>query len=378
MGSRAHNRSSFARRAVIGAVALAVLASWVPAAGASSPASTKAQLQAARAKLAGLEQRITSEQAAVAASQTKLLSLAAQLHAARTRFDAIQQQLTVTRSSLAATQAEYDAIRARLDARAVTAFMLGPANGIEFVLESTSAANLAARVQFLDSLAAEDGSLSQQVQAAATKLAATKARQSALLSTQASLVTTLSDEETALAATFATQQRDLSDLATARTQLATTVTKLEKQLQAQQLAAALAALGGSSSVSYGSWAGTLLRSLGDGVCRNDLIVVIAWETAERTAASWNPLATTYPMPGATQFNSVGVRNYRSMGQGIQATILTLHTASHGYGEILSGLSGCADPMTTARAINASSWCRGCAGGNYVVDFIPIVEGYFHR
>ena len=154
MGPRAHNRFSFAHRAVIGAVAVAVLAFWVPAAGASSPASTKTQLQAARAKLAGLEHRITSEQAAVAASQAKLLSLAAQLHTARTRFDAIQQQLTVTRSSLAATQAEYDAIRARLDARAVTAFMLGPASGIEFVLESTSAADLAARVQFLDSLAA--------------------------------------------------------------------------------------------------------------------------------------------------------------------------------------------------------------------------------
>src|SRR5713226_10275786 len=82
------------------------------------------------------------------------------------------------------------------------------------------------------------------------------------------------------------------------------------------------------------------------------------------------------MPGSTWFNSVGVRNYRSMGQGIQATILTLRTGSHGYGAILSGLAGCLDPMTTARAINASSWCRGCAGGNYVVDFVPIIEAYF--
>jgi hypothetical protein len=44
----------------------------------------------------------------------------------------------------------------------------------------------------------------------------------------------------------------------------------------------------------------------------------------------------------------------------------------GYGRIVSELSACADAMTTARAINASSWCRGCAGGTYVVGMVPKV------
>ena len=30
-------------------------------------------------------------------------------------------------------------------------------------------------------------------------------------------------------------------------------------------------------------------------------------------------------------------------------------------------------MSTARAINASMWCRGCAGGVYVVNDIAKVE-----
>jgi hypothetical protein len=33
-------------------------------------------------------------------------------------------------------------------------------------------------------------------------------------------------------------------------------------------------------------------------------------------------------------------------------------------------------MTTARAINASSWCRGCAAGTYVTGNIAKVEANF--
>jgi hypothetical protein len=30
-------------------------------------------------------------------------------------------------------------------------------------------------------------------------------------------------------------------------------------------------------------------------------------------------------------------------------------------------------MTTARAINASSWCPGCTGGMYVLNVVPHVD-----
>ena len=76
------------------------------------------------------------------------------------------------------------------------------------------------------------------------------------------------------------------------------------------------------------------------------------------------------------FNSAGVRNYASLGQGIQATIDTLRASGYGYEAILSDLAASADPYTTAGAINASSWCHGCAGGNYVIGLIPAVEAYY--
>ena len=50
---------------------------------------------------------------------------------------------------------------------------------------------------------------------------------------------------------------------------------------------------------------------------------------------------------------------------------------YGYGAILSGLERCGDPLVTAEAINASSWCSGCAGGRYVIDFIQLVESEFN-
>ena len=42
----------------------------------------------------------------------------------------------------------------------------------------------------------------------------------------------------------------------------------------------------------------------------------AWAQAEGTKAGFNPLATTQSMPGASSFNSVGVKNYASYADGI--------------------------------------------------------------
>jgi hypothetical protein len=105
------------------------------------------------------------------------------------------------------------------------------------------------------------------------------------------------------------------------------------------------------------------------------VAMVSWQVAEFTQAAWNPLATTYPMPGSTLFNGSGVRNYVSLGQGLDATRLTIRSgaSSYGYGRIVSSLAGCADAMTTARAINASAWCHGCAGGTYVTGMVPKVE-----
>jgi hypothetical protein len=138
------------------------------------------------------------------------------------------------------------------------------------------------------------------------------------------------------------------------------------------------ARGGGMPVTYGQWAARFLKALGTPVSHSNLVVMVAWQSAEGTDASWNPLATTYDMPGATMFNSVGVKNYPSLGAGIQATIGTLQGSSHGYEAIVSHLRASSDPMVTGGAINASDWCHGCAGGQYVIELIPVVEKYYEN
>ncbi len=129
------------------------------------------------------------------------------------------------------------------------------------------------------------------------------------------------------------------------------------------------------TVTYHAWANAFLKELRVPRCDENRIATVAWEVNEGTAAVWNPLATTYSMPGATIYNSHGVRNYVNEGQGLNATRLTIERgwSIYGYGDIVRKMEHCAPPLETARAINRSSWCAGCTDGEYVTGLIPEVK-----
>jgi hypothetical protein len=128
-------------------------------------------------------------------------------------------------------------------------------------------------------------------------------------------------------------------------------------------------------VTYEAWANGFLDRLGAPRCDENLLIVVAWETSESTAAAFNPLATTHAMEGATGMNSVGVKNYVSLDQGLDASrdTLTGGAESYGYGAIVDSLRACAPAESTAAAINASAWCRGCTGGSYLTGLLPLVR-----
>jgi hypothetical protein len=75
---------------------------------------------------------------------------------------------------------------------------------------------------------------------------------------------------------------------------------------------------------------------------------------------------------------VGVQNFSSLAQGLQATRETIDNGwdSYRYGAIARSMRSCADPLETARVIAASSWCFGCTGGQYVIGIVPNVEASF--
>lgn len=94
------------------------------------------------------------------------------------------------------------------------------------------------------------------------------------------------------------------------------------------------------------WAGELIGAMGWAEGVRDGIV--AQMMRENTGAAWNPLATTEPYPGATDWNSAGVKNYPTLQAGLNATKATLENGH--YPGMLSGGS----------AGSASGYVDGCA------------------
>ena len=89
-----------------------------------------------------------------------------------------------------------------------------------------------------------------------------------------------------------------------------------------------------------TFAEAILTGLGYPVTKLAVTDIMSWEAAEGGAwnggARYNPLNTTEPMSGASDFNSVGVKNYTSWNQGLQATIKTLENGY--YPDILNALA----------------------------------------
>lgn len=83
-----------------------------------------------------------------------------------------------------------------------------------------------------------------------------------------------------------------------------------------------------------------------------------WPGGPGKGGMYNPLNTTLGQPGATNFNSVGVKNYNSPAQGVTATVQTL---LGGYPNIVSALkSGKGLCGNSSTAGEFSKW----SGGGY--------------
>ncbi|MGH2727740.1 MAG: hypothetical protein ACRDKS_12285, partial [Actinomycetota bacterium] len=294
----------------------------------------------------------------------------------RRALEEIQDRLARTTFLRRQTAERYQAIRDEIDRAARGAYMRGPAFAIEALLDLTSLSDVADVLSFTSAIADHNAQLADEVARLAFELKTRSDEEAALETQRTAALTRLTGEQNALTERFVEQQLQLAALARARAEVGTLLVQLRKRLRAEELAAAEEALRRGTPLTFGQWAQEMLEEIHAPVARNNLVVIVAWQVAEYTQARWNPLATTYPMPGSTEFNGSGVRNYVSLAQGLDATRLTLGHCCYGYEQIIVNLARNADPMTTAEAINASRWCRGCAGGGYVVDLIPTVEQYY--
>lgn len=108
---------------------------------------------------------------------------------------------------------------------------------------------------------------------------------------------------------------------------------------------------------FKGWQKALLAKLGAPATAQNVRFVNAWAQAEGGSASFNPFNTTQGESGASDYNSVGVKNYRSPQQGIAATVETLLNGR--YNPIVSGLrSGHATAAQLATDVAHSPWGTG--------------------
>lgn len=104
----------------------------------------------------------------------------------------------------------------------------------------------------------------------------------------------------------------------------------------------------------------LLQRIGAPVTTANLIALHAWRVAEGSNAKFNYLDTTQAAAGATDYNSVHVRNYPDLKTGVEATAQTLENGY--YADILAAFHRGKDPFDVARAQHGLSiW------GSYGVD-----------
>jgi murein DD-endopeptidase MepM/ murein hydrolase activator NlpD len=79
----------------------------------------------------------------------------------------------------------------------------------------------------------------------------------------------------------------------------------------------------------------ILENLKAPVSDENMKFMYAWRQAEGKGGTYNPFNTTWDLPGSTKMNSHGVRNYKSLQDGMVATIKTLKHPR--YSCIVNGL-----------------------------------------
>jgi peptidoglycan hydrolase CwlO-like protein len=363
-GAQATTSNVARRRVVVALLALSTLG------GAASVAVARTPVETARERVDRLDQQVVDARASVAELQRRILSLASDVSAARRTLDRLQGRLMEAEQDLARARADAEAVQARLHERARQAFMsFGPGASAAYLLEAGSFADLMDRTVMLDSMQRADATLGAEYAVEAARMAAEQASLEHATQRRGALLARIESSQADLLGAFAAQQAALAQLAGQRHDAVRDVRAVERRIARR-----------SGALPFGDWAERFLRYLDAPTCRDNLIVVMAWQANEFTQARWNPLATTHRMKRSTSFNEVGVQNYVSLTQGLRASAGTLTggAESYGYQAILDALRRCVAAKATAEAIRASAWCRGCSNGAYVTGLIPVVRAYFDR
>ena len=314
---------------VIAALALAA-ATALPAAAAPSLYDLQKEARRTRAEMENL--------------QAELRTVGQRLFEAQAELDAVNQRLQLTRRELARAEAALDLQREVLGKRAASLYKTGDLDWLDLLATIQSFADIDTIHSLQRAIADQDRVAENEAQ----RLARDSRRLERRVEDE--------HEEAILAEREVENQKiELDQTLAARSAILQDVTKRIKKILASGGLGAALAMAKNGQFNQLTWARALLVAMRLPVTADNVAAITAWEMAEGghwyNTAYYNPLNTTQSMPGATVFNSVGVKAYTSWKQGLEATMITLKNGY--YGGILDALRRGNDSTAVAAAVGAS-------------------------
>jgi peptidoglycan hydrolase CwlO-like protein len=320
---------------IVAACALAAAVTAAPAAAAPSLFDLQKEAKRTRAEMANL--------------QTDLQQAGNDLARAQAQLDDVTQRLQTARSNLARAQQDLDTEREVLAKRAALLYKTGGFDWMDIISNLRSLADI-------DTIRSLERDLAEQDREDENR-AQVLTRQARQLERQVE-----QDRQQALVAEQKVQDRkvELDQALAERTAILQDVTKRIKKILASGGLGAALRMAKNGQFTQLTWAQALLVAMRLPVTADNVAAITAWEMAEGghwyNTAYYNPLNTTQEMPGATVFNSVGVKAYTSWKQGLEATVKTLKNGY--YDGIIEALKRGNDSAAVAQAVGASPWGTG--------------------
>lgn len=339
------DRHTKSRRLTAAGAALlaAILVTLTVAAAVAAPRA------AAAPSLFELQKEAKRTRAEMAGLQTDLQRVGDDLIKAQAKLDEVNRRLTRSRIDLRRAENALDLQREILAKRAATLYKSGDLDWFDLLSSIQSLADIDTIRSLQQAIADQDRRSENEAQRLA--------REARRLERQVE-----QDHEQAVAAAQEVQNQkiELDQTLAERSAILQDVTKRIKKILASGGLGAALAMARNGQFNQLTWARALLVAMRLPVTADNVAAITAWEMAEGghwyNTAYYNPLNTTQGMPGATVFNSVGVKAYTSWKQGLEATMITLKNGY--YGGILDALRRGNDSTAVAAAVGASPWGTG--------------------
>jgi peptidoglycan hydrolase CwlO-like protein len=277
--------------------------------------------------------------------EAEMTTLTEEWHAARRKLDETNARLVAAGRQLDLSRTELEQQRRLVAARMITMYKAGEYTWFDIVASSSSMTDAEVALDVMRRISELDRREETELQRLTVEARRFESQ------VEGERTAAIADQIDIDARRVAMDQK----IAERAVLLKDVVAQIKKILASPEL---LMKAGGK--VTQVTWAQAFLKSLNMRQSVDNLAAVVAWEMAEGghwyNTAYYNPLNTTQPMPGATIFNSVGVRAYKSWAQGLRATVITINNGY--YGGILAALRAGNDGQAVAAAVAASPWGTG--------------------